>query len=300
MDPGVRIRGVYTTALTKIFLDEGFGIVDPSPEIITRFGLKVEEEPSTFLNIRDLRSRQGVYLEGDGSLVERALGILRERLFDLIIRKGGSVCKVEFPYLSKRYLDEIRGKVTTTIKDHHRLRVIAGDKVSRVESGEEEIDIEDLLYGGYKMGKEITIEHVKVDGRKIHLSPGLMWEFDPEKKSLKILRRFRGGGVYDGLGGRVEEGDFCVTLAREGSFCLLHSYYGKDKTPKGRLYSFNTPIEFYPSMIRYVDLELDVVESEGKKRMIDVEEFDQIIQRGFITERLGEKIRELAGKVMKG
>jgi protein associated with RNAse G/E len=53
-------------------------------------------------------------------------------------------------------------------------------------------------------------------------------------------------------------------------------------------------------MIRYVDLELDVVESEGKKRMIDVEEFDQIIQRGFITERLGEKIRELAGKVMKG
>lgn len=295
----VRIRGIYTTALTRIFLEEGFVIVDPSPEITKRFGLLEEGIPSSFLNIRDMKDKQGIYVEGDDDLIGGVVDVLKKRLFDLIVRRGKGLCEIEFPYLSKRYLDGIRGEVTKTLPNHHRLRIIAGEEVSRREMEGGGGFIEELVYHQYKKGKEITIEHIKVDGRRIILKKGNILDFDLDGKSVRILRRFEPGGMYDGLGERIEEGDFCITIVKEGGFCVSHSYFTKDKRLKGRLYSFNTPVEFYPASIRYVDLELDVVESIDGKRMVDTEGFNRILLEGFVTRRLWDRVNELAKKVIE-
>jgi hypothetical protein len=41
----VRVRGIYTTALTALLLQQGSTIVDASPTIQQRFGLPQREAP---------------------------------------------------------------------------------------------------------------------------------------------------------------------------------------------------------------------------------------------------------------
>ena len=53
--PKVKIRGIYSTALTKLLLDRGFEIVQPSPTIKERFNLADNQAPS------DLSARVEVY-----------------------------------------------------------------------------------------------------------------------------------------------------------------------------------------------------------------------------------------------
>ncbi|HAV43380.1 TPA: hypothetical protein DCX15_05125 [bacterium] len=295
---GVRIRGIYSTALTSIFKEAGLVIVEPSEKITRRFNLKEEDPPSSLLKVRDRRDKQGVIVEGDRA--REAIGILREGLFDLIVREKEGVWEVEFPYLSKLKLDSIRSKVLPTIGNHHRLRIIAGSEVDWVEEGPMKgSELEDLIYSDYQPGVELGIEHIKIGGQRLFLGRGRIIEFNPSDKTLKLLRRFKGGGTYDGLDLPIDEDDFCITLTKEAFFGLIHTYYSKKKELKGRLYNFNTPVEFYPSSIRYVDLELDIVETkDGSKRLIDEEIFEELVNKGHIGSALSDKIRELSFRVM--
>jgi len=40
-----KVRGIYTTALTKLLLENGFEIVQPSQAIKSRFGIPDNNEP---------------------------------------------------------------------------------------------------------------------------------------------------------------------------------------------------------------------------------------------------------------
>lgn len=81
-----RVRGVYTTALTKLLLEQGFGIVQASVTIKQRFGL-AENSDSPDLDVYDRRDRQGVRALGKAEPMGLFISLLQSRLDDVVARK---------------------------------------------------------------------------------------------------------------------------------------------------------------------------------------------------------------------
>jgi len=136
---GVKIRGIYTTALTRLFVDHNLAIVLPSKQIKERFrGYKKFDSPEPVdVEIRDLDDQQGILLRGEPNQLNSVLRLIMENFFDAICRerKYGDVdfVEIEFPYLAKSALDELRNRVMPTIPNHHRLRIIASEYVDLIE-----------------------------------------------------------------------------------------------------------------------------------------------------------------------
>jgi hypothetical protein len=118
MGPVLKIRGIYATALTRFFLDKGFRVALPSGPMAERFagwkGFDAFQAPD--VQILDLASKQGILLEGDQEVLEDLLTHVREGFFDAVTRRmTKEVLEIEFPFLSKSRLDEIRGTVLSII-----------------------------------------------------------------------------------------------------------------------------------------------------------------------------------------
>ncbi|WP_457752380.1 DUF402 domain-containing protein [Thermococcus sp.] len=80
----VRIRGIYSTALTRLFLDRGFKIAQPSSKIAERFNFEKTYDEFD-VDIYDKKDRHGVILVG--TEVERAKKVFEEELVDVFFRK---------------------------------------------------------------------------------------------------------------------------------------------------------------------------------------------------------------------
>jgi len=81
-----RVRGVYTTALTKLLIDHDFDIVQASATTKQRFALK-EDDSSPDLDIYDRRDRQGVKTLGKAEPVNKFISFLQSLLEDVVVRK---------------------------------------------------------------------------------------------------------------------------------------------------------------------------------------------------------------------
>jgi len=81
-----RVRGIYSTALTKLLLDNGFEIIQPSATIRKRFNL--EENPSPpDLKIKDRHDLQGIRVLGSPEAVDVFQTLLHSLLTDVLTRK---------------------------------------------------------------------------------------------------------------------------------------------------------------------------------------------------------------------
>lgn len=81
----VRVRGVYATALTKLLMDCGFRIVQPSEPVRERLGIEaILETPD--VDVDDRPDRQGVWAHGNREAVEALRHVFREQLDDAILR----------------------------------------------------------------------------------------------------------------------------------------------------------------------------------------------------------------------
>ncbi|HIE13697.1 TPA: hypothetical protein EYP70_00320, partial [Candidatus Bathyarchaeota archaeon] len=160
----VKIRGIYSTALTQLLMNEGFRIVQPSAVIRERFNFQNHAEflKPPDLNIRDRMDRQGVYVTGSLDSLNLLASVLRATFDDVVIRrtpftsqiilgpyqeehanlnvplrKGGEPSlNIEFPGLSKRKLDSIRRTVRPTLKGHHYYKACGGRIAALVEMAE--------------------------------------------------------------------------------------------------------------------------------------------------------------------
>ena len=72
----VRLRGIYTTALTRRLLDEGHDVVQASPPIRERFEAELDATPRDVW-LTDTDARQGIGVSGPSDAVEDVLADLR-------------------------------------------------------------------------------------------------------------------------------------------------------------------------------------------------------------------------------
>ena len=317
MDIQLKIRGIYATALTRFFLDQGLVIVSPSEVVRHRFGnrRRIDLDGPADVSIDDLYNAQGILLEGHPEPLDAVIELVRVAFKDAILRKKDmdmhhASIEVEFPYMAKSQLDALRARVVPTIVNHHRLRIVASDDVDLIEKRElahhpekrEKVsqDMEKrLIWDRYRVGKELAIDHVKLNGRLISLSEGEILEMDQEEKRLTLKRwKFKGRGKYDGLNISKEAGDYAVTQVKEGDWFYVHNYFRRDGQLIGTYYNINTLVEFYPDSIRYVDLEIDVVRwPDGKTQIIDQESLNRYLERGYLSGALKERAERTADQL---
>lgn len=308
-DVKVKVRGIYTTALTKL-LSQYFTIVQMSKVSSTRFNENIRYDYADVL-IKDRLDRQGVILLGSAIEVDKIVNVLQKNLPDMITREkflprwsGYTLINAEFPGQSKRILDIIRSACAPTVRGHHKFRIFASHLVNQAEkklgcSLENRSEIEKELSSliTFNVGEKIKIEHVKLSGAIFPLNGEIS---EVEDSCLKVKRIFRGGGVYDGLKTPKDEGDYALTEIRENANIVKHDYYSANGKLKGTYYNINTPIEFYPGKVRYVDLEVDIVkEQTGQVRIVDIELLEKYARDGFISYTLASWVKNFAEDLMR-
>ena len=221
-----------------------------------------------------------------------------------LLYEGERIAHIKIPYEAKRRLDEIRGKVTPTIPNHHFYKSLNSEFALVVDLAEKIISknpelkeevteqVKEIILQKYpKIGEIIEIEHAKLNGKRIHLTPGKIIEKTNNPLTLKLMRKFRSGGVYDALNIPIEEGDYGITEITQGSWYMKTSYYNKEKELKGEYYNISTGIEIHPQKVTYIDLAIDIVRwPNNDVKVVDKEELEEAYKKGIITEKYYKEI----------
>ena len=116
----VKIRGIYTTALTRLLLDHGYAIAQPSSQIQERFRLSERDMDTSMgtsmdtsigtsmgmvgmdedrdrgrngdiiedILIRDREDHQGVRISGSTEYVVGLISLFRNYFLDMVVRSG--------------------------------------------------------------------------------------------------------------------------------------------------------------------------------------------------------------------
>jgi protein associated with RNAse G/E len=314
-----KIRGICSTAITKLLLDHGFEIVQPSVTVKERFELR-ENDETPDLEVHNLQGRQGVEASGTAEAVKAFTLILQSCLDDVIVRKeeapatlleGSHHVDVEFPALSKKKLDEIRGSVAPTLEGHHYYKACEVNISSALDMAEkllekggprEEVEklLKQTIMAEYPaQGSAISIEHVKLDGKVFHLGKALIEAFNSHESIIKFRRVFEKKGIYDGLRTEKEPGDYALTEAKIGEWYFKTQYFSKDGRYKGTYININTPIELYPRGIRYVDLEVDVcLWPNGRVAKLDEDRLKEAAAEGIVTQKLVKIVEEKLQEIL--
>ena len=72
----VKVRGIYSTAISKLLLDEKIEVTQPAEAIKT--ALKIEDESKPDVIIEDTETKEGVYLYGNS--VEDVVNVMKKKL----------------------------------------------------------------------------------------------------------------------------------------------------------------------------------------------------------------------------
>jgi Ribonuclease G/E len=298
----VKVSRKIRDSQTRLRLQRlGEELADENWGIIWRTA-SASQPPETLRNEALSLIEQGKALLQKAKQVEAPAGLWEEmKLADL-----------EFPALSKKKLDEIRGAVVPTLDGHHLYKACRGRVSSALDMAERLLekgcsygDVEELFKQTVEPeypveGSIIDIQHVKLDGKIFHLGPAQIEAFNSGESSIRLRRVFERAGIYDGLRTCKEPGDYAITEAKLGEWHFKTQYFSKDAQSKGTYINLNTPIELYPRKIRYVDLEVDIcIWPDGKTKILDEEKLEDAFAQGLITKKLTEIVKEKMQSITK-
>ncbi|HYB19549.1 MAG TPA: DUF402 domain-containing protein [Thermodesulfobacteriota bacterium] len=321
----IKIRGIYSTALTRLLLDSDYAIADPSPEIQGRFSLVPTHKLPEIL-IKDQEDHQGIEIFGEADEICRLLSNIQSRLLDVALLRFAPLAeserelidelesskelvhaRLEFGGDSKGSLDLIRSSVAPSLSRHHRLRILHPQKLEKAEKQlgkqpqlKEDLDrtlFQEIILTPLSKAGVVKLEHIKIAGKPVRPREGILLG---AKGTQILIKRSFSQGRYDGLDLPIEEGDYSLTEAQEGAWYVKHAYYSKEGRLKGEYYNVNTPVELYPYGARYVDLEIDVVRRVGERPfLVDRENLAVLTKDGSIGAGLEKKALEVAQNLLK-
>lgn len=292
------IRGIYTTALSKLVLDSGGALYNPSQVIRKRFE-NLRESTDFNISINDRNSLQGVRGFGEAEAVKEFRELLFSALPDVVFWVRGRLdklawFKVEFPALSKRELDKIRAQVCATVPGHHYAKAYGPPLAELAERAEATGAYDEFLQvlNSLRPPEKLDMIHVKLGGEVLNLGTA---EVVQGVWPIKLRRIAKSSGTYDGLNAGREVGDEMLTEIERDSFHFITTYISKDGEVKGYYVNICTPVEIYRDSIRYVDLEVDVVmEPAGLPRIIDEDLLERAFKESRISEAMFRRAREEA------
>jgi len=202
-------------------------------------------------------------------------------------------------------LDDLRAGATETIPGHHRIKAggeSAGNAVDFVEALEQDLDA--FPFGavteafGPTEGETVRIVHGKPEGEEFALGSGTVTDRSVEKSRVTVEREMQSRGTYDAIGTSREPGDTATTRFAEGRWWYPTVYRGESGADKGTYVNIATPVEVFPSEIRYVDLHVDVIKHPiGTVEIVDEDELEAAREAGYVPDEVAERARETASKV---
>ncbi len=315
MLPRIKIRGIYSTALTKFALDSGFQIVDPSERIRQRIHTEWPDHVKYEILIQDREDRQGIEVKGEADHVCELLIRMQETLLDAIIvgflptddSEPSVIANLELPGGAKVQLDLVRSAVVPTLKNHHRLKIINPDLLETAEiefSGHPEDRarlekrlIRQAILDPLIKGGTVRLEHIRPSGKPMRPRFGVLQSV---RENRVVFKREFSKGRYDGLDLPINEGDYCLTEVRAGEWHIRHSYFSKEHHLIGEYFNINTPTELYPYGARYVDLEVDVIQRAGEKAFpIDQEKLEVLARKGCIAKDLQDRVLMVSKRLQR-
>ncbi|RLE53898.1 MAG: hypothetical protein DRJ26_02685 [Candidatus Methanomethylicota archaeon] len=181
-----RVRGIYSTALTKLLIDEGFEIVQPSAVIEERFNFSKREVFKPLdIDIFDRDDRQGVYALCTREAWRHLASSLQKRLLDVIVRKWrpqvGGVYKGLVKHLDRS------GEVAFVQIDEEIIGILYPSKPLRNDVKEILVQVERTNFGSKC---PVLSDKIKISGKYAILIP---------EERVKISRRIKDSRVRDYL-----------------------------------------------------------------------------------------------------
>ncbi|MEM0004150.1 MAG: DUF402 domain-containing protein [Desulfurococcaceae archaeon] len=138
----VRVRGIYSTAISKILLDNGFKLVDVSDKIRERLGVDFDTTPCD-VTVKDTENPDEVLVIGFPDEARRVFNLLVEKLkyvfkwesrielhsiyLGIVVEKKGDYCLVD--------LGEVKGALYPCREDTGA-RIIVGVKQAPIKPGD--------------------------------------------------------------------------------------------------------------------------------------------------------------------
>jgi hypothetical protein len=147
----------------------------------------------------------------------------------------------------------------------------------------------------FPVGSRVRIEHRKPWKRSVVMS-GAVQSWDDGL--LVVARTFTPGGSYDSLGDPKRAGDHGLIEVIDGGWVLRRTYYRADGRLIGELYNIQTPVELRPGLVRYTDLEVDVVRRrDGSVEIVDLDDLSAAVRAGGISPDLADVARAVADRL---
>jgi len=309
--PAIRVRGIYATSVTRILLDLGYPIAEPSSVIASRLRLHASSQPAR-VSIDDRIDRQGIRLRGGADDIVQVSEALVRAIPGTVWVSGPLAMTVVFCRSAKSFLDEQRRRVIPTLADHHLLKA---NDVPGVDSAEARLgfDLAEATTVGHQLWQSALFDRL-VPGARIKIVHAKPWKRDVIAPStvesfvdglLTVRRDFRGGGTYDSLGEPKCDGDWGRIEILSGASILRRTYYRATGELIGELFNIQSPTEIGPSQVWYIDLEVDVVRTaSGRVALVDLEELRDLAQSNAIARSITDRARsladELAGTLIAG
>ncbi len=306
LDMKINLPGRYAVLLSDDGAKVSKKIKGPKRERLITLGRQLKPEGWGLLWRTAAEEANEVQLSEDVENLKRVADEVENSLANPLY-SGEEYISFEFGGLARRELDSLRAAVAPTVENHHAYKSmgesysLAVDVAEKLmgKANEEEVNasLRDVIFSRLDTYFYI-VEHVKADGSIAHLK-GVVQELADGR--LVLRRKMIPAGRYDGLNVEIEEGDYAITEMSQGEWHYINSYYSSSESLKGQLININTPLEFYPGKVRYIDLEIDVVvRPDGRTELVDETSLIDLVSEGFIDRKLYEKALSVADDVVKG